>query len=205
MPFPIGRRMRLSGIWLAGPLMLVAVLLVALHVETARAQEPDGYVDLHVGMEASFKRHHGVIVTVTNHGTQDAFGVKAHLDIGDNAFCSSIPTSLEHVDSSTGIWNIGTLRAGRSTKLEFTYRLPDGATEDATVPLVVTVTSEEPEEPALLLHNNTATYWKWTPTSGSCQGGILQCRDGGVRRPALPGTGRGGHVHHRPGKPLGRP
>ena len=170
MFFLNGRRISRTGIWVAGPLALVIVILGALHLDTARAQEPEGYVDLDVVIEPAGDENTHVIVTVTNRGTQDALGVETHLDIGDNSFNeitgSDITLDDRDVDRSTGIWNIGTLGTGRSIQLEFGFSLPAGATEGATVPLVATVGNKAPEELDILLHNNTATYWKWTPTAG---------------------------------------
>ena len=164
--------MPLIGIWVASPLMLVAVVLGALHVEAVRAQEPDpgGYVDLHIGTEKSISGDGNVIVTVTNQGSQDAFGVKAHFDVsvGDiinvgspSLFEQSISLDLRDFDWSTGIWNIGRLGAGESIQSFFGLKLPELAPEAVPMSLVATVSGETHLERDELLHNNTATYWAW--------------------------------------------
>ena len=152
---------------------VAAVLLCAALITAAsafstpvRAQEAQRPFDLSVSIETDAT----YVVTATNHGNDDAFGVRVHLDIGAAVirnYVSDIGLDDRDVNLSTGIWNIGTLPAGRSYGLEFGTDLPDGVTVRTTIPLVATLANDAPVEADIYLHNNTATAWKSTPPTGN--------------------------------------
>ena len=162
---------RVAGIAVVSFLTALTAFFTVASTSTALAQEPGNFVDLSVAIEGA-----GIYdMTITNHGNVDAYGVEVSLDIEGGVLVNKILNSRHEefsienydVDLITGIWTVGTLAAGQSHRMQFGLKLPDGATEAATIPLMATISNEAPKEHDALLYDNTVTVWRWEPPRGS--------------------------------------
>ncbi len=174
------------------PLALIALATIAVlfgavfaFSAPAQAQEPrERPFDLSIVAGSSESKRH-VLLTVTNHGDEDAFGVQVKLELTESEgtvfkiFASDIGIQDRDVEitpasATTAIWNIGRLPAGDSIELEFSFSLPSpGATEDIVVSATATLSSEAPVEEDIYLDNNSLTVWRADGMDGNQDGSFI--------------------------------
>ena len=118
----------------------------------------------------------GWLLTATNHGVEDAFGVTVQVELPDQVIVShrrQLVSTFANVsinddpgpgyDPATGIWRVGRLNGGSSKHYVIVTKLADGVVESdsdtLSVPGRAVISNAFPVEPPSLRHNNTSVGW----------------------------------------------